>query len=71
MAYRNKEDERENRRIYHLKNREHLIAVARKWNLEHPERVLEIRAAYKARQKKRREAKNERRASFQNARAGI
>lgn len=46
MSYKDKNKEKENKRIYYLRNREKLLKRARDWNLAHPERVKEIRKNY-------------------------
>lgn len=51
MAYKNKEDERKNKREYYLKNREIILARARTWNKKHPARIKEIKDAYNQKQK--------------------
>ena len=47
MAYKNKKDEIENKRIYYLNHRGIILARAKLWNKTHPKRVEEIRKKYK------------------------
>ena len=47
MAYKNKKDEVENKRIYYLNHREIILERAKRWNKAHPDRVGWIRRNYK------------------------
>lgn len=46
MAYKNKKDETENKRIYYLNHREIILARAKRWNKLHPKRIKEIKHKY-------------------------
>lgn len=49
MAYRYKEDEKENKRIYYLRNRDIILKRAREWNIKHSDKVKIHRLNYKNR----------------------
>jgi hypothetical protein len=46
MAYKDKAKEKENKRLYYLKNKEKILNRAKEWNKEHPERVGWIKRNY-------------------------